>query len=341
MPTKEQLRDHLRKNLRPAIEKVNAALQGREIKDLEKVLERLGRDNHLPHWYKQLKKKHKLPNIDGKTVGSVIEMIFVAVLETHIFKGMGIPPLKINPARGVDLPNLDLGIKSPSKNFCTSEPFFSAYERLLGNEYDILVLLTDYQEAKSKRRPELQITDWKYLQNTEVADRNLCRIALKHRNFLIKKNEAWAKKVFRFLAYANQSEWSARWLLKLIDNLQDESKIKGLVESSSEDFKTQNLLKLKKDSELIPDEELKTMVDILNVKPLHLGVIDAADNWIAETQKEVARLPNDNEWNRLIVSPLNGKIGMSFALQWRYNFGRLFGVELDKVEDTVLPVGEE
>ena len=27
---------------------------------------------------------------------------------------------------------------SPSENFCTSEPFFSAYERLLGSDHDVL-----------------------------------------------------------------------------------------------------------------------------------------------------------------------------------------------------------
>ncbi len=72
----------------------------------------------------------------------------VAVLETSTFKKLALPPLRINPARGVDLPDLDIGIKSPSKNFCTSEPFFSVYERLLGSEYDALILLTDYQTAK-------------------------------------------------------------------------------------------------------------------------------------------------------------------------------------------------
>jgi hypothetical protein len=61
------------------------------------------------------------------------------------------------------------------------------------------------------------------------------------------------------------------------------------------------------------------------VQPLELGVIDAADNWVAAVQKDLGRFPNDNEWNRLITSPLDGAIGMSFALQWRYNFGRLFG----------------
>jgi hypothetical protein len=55
-----------------------------------------------------------------------------------------------------------------------------------------------------------------------------------------------------------------------------------------------------------------------------MGVIDAVDNWVVEEQGDVARLPSGDEWSRLKKSPLNGKIGMSFALQWRYNFGSLF-----------------
>jgi DNA (cytosine-5)-methyltransferase 1 len=39
----------------------------------------------------------------------------------------------------------------------------------------------------------------------------------------------------------------------------------------------------------------------------------------------LGRLPNDNEWQRFLTSPLDGLIGMSFALQWRYDFGKLFG----------------
>jgi len=88
-------------------------------------------------------------------------MLLIAVLETKTFRSVAIPPLRVNPARGVDLPDLDLGIKSPSENYCTSEPLFSAYERLNGSEYDALVLLTDYQDAKSKPPLKLQIIQWR------------------------------------------------------------------------------------------------------------------------------------------------------------------------------------
>jgi len=161
MPTKPELRAILQLNLDDTIGRVNSALSGQNVDALEPVLTRIGRGNQLPHWYEGLKVSHTLPNLDGKTIGSVVEMLLVAVLETHTFAGQSIPPFRINPARGVDLPDLDLGVKSPSENYCTREPFFSAYERLTGSEHDILVLLTDYQDAKKRPPLRLQIIQWR------------------------------------------------------------------------------------------------------------------------------------------------------------------------------------
>lgn len=52
-----------------------------------------------------------------------------------------------------------------------------------------------------------------------------------------------------------------------------------------------------------------------------------------EVRKDTARAPNDNEWGRLLASPLDGLIGMSLALQWRYNFGPLFGASNDEKDE--------
>lgn len=133
MPANINLREVFQANFKKTIDLINAAMQGNDVDLLQPVLSRIGRGQQLPHWYEGLVTNHTLPNLDGKTIGSVIEMLLVAVLETHIFKGLDVPPMRINPARGVDLPDLDLGVKSPSENFCTSEPFFSAYERPIGH----------------------------------------------------------------------------------------------------------------------------------------------------------------------------------------------------------------
>ena len=69
------------------------------------------------------------------------------------------------------------------------------------------------------------------------------------------------------------------------------------------------------------------MDKILNIKkitPRQIGVFTAIDDWVIETQKDNGRYPNDNEWDRFRKSALNGEIGMSFALQWRYNFSSVF-----------------
>ncbi len=248
MPTKSELRGLFQSKLNETMARVNAVLSGVGVAELEPVLNRIGRGQQLPHWYQVLKSTQTLPNLDGKTIGSVIEMLLVAVLETFTFAGLGIPPLKVNPARGVDLPDLDLGVKSPSENFCTSEPFFSAYERILGSEHDVLVLLTDYQQKKKTPPLKLQIIQVRYLTQSQVADKNLCRIALKHRDWLVKEDEARAKRVFRFLAYVNQSDWRAKRLVGLVEHMRDDAEIRNIVAKAEKEFARTNKSNLKKDT---------------------------------------------------------------------------------------------
>lgn len=219
MPSKATLRKVVEDNLDAVMGTLNAALRGKGLSDLQPVLERIGRGGNLPHWHPELLSKNTLPNLDGKTIGSVLEMLLVAVLETGVLKSYGVT-LRVNPARGIDLPDLDLGVKSPSKNYCTSEPFFSAYERLYGKEHDCIVVLTDYQVAKKAKSDfKLQVESWRYLRGSEIADKRLCRIAKNNLGWLLKEDESTAKRVFRFLAYVNQSDWRCRRLLELVDRM--------------------------------------------------------------------------------------------------------------------------
>jgi hypothetical protein len=321
--SKEILRNKVEKKLNKVIEELNLLLAGKNVLAIEPILNRIGRGGKIPHWFEQLKNDSTLPNLDGKTIGSIIEMLFVSVIEKHILNDPQIE-LTINPARGVDIPDLDLGIKSPSENYCTSEPFFSAYERLIGNEYDAVILLTNYQTAKSKPPLKVSIIKYKYLKGSEIADRNLCLLGKKHRDWLLTKNEIWAKKFFKFLAYANQSDWAARQLLIILNNIDKDTAIISTIELAKKDFKKQNDKRSKDGKVEMPQSDLDIILQIANVTPLHLGVITAIDDWVAKEQKDFGRLPNDNEWDRIKNSPLDGKIGMSYALQWRYNFGALF-----------------
>ena len=336
MKNKDELREQVRTNLDALIRAVNQSLQGKSLNKLEPVLKRIGRGGVLPHWFATLKKDGTLPNLDGKTIGSVVEMLLVAVIETSLLAKEKIT-LCINPARGLDLPDLNLGVKSPSENYCTSEPFFSAYERLLGSEHDVLVLLTDYQQKKKSPPLKLQLTDWSYLRGSELADKNLCTLALKHRDRLIQHNESWAKKLLKFLSYINQSDWLAKRLLKafsLLDEAQENSdRVNAFIKAAEVDFQKQNVARTKKTKPLIPDEDLEVIRSLSKGSPLELAIIDAADNWVVETFHEAGRFPNTNEWDQFKKSPLNGKIGVSPALQWRYNFGPLFKFEPEEEEE--------
>lgn len=329
---KEALRSIVRDKLDYSIEKLNLALAGNGVKTLEPIIKRLGRGGELPHWYPELANSGALPNLDGKTVGSILEMLFVAILETEVLNGVNSTTLKINPARGVDLPDLDLGIKSPSENFCTSEPFFSAYERLYGNEFDCVVMLTDYQTAKKKNPLKLQVINCKYLAGSEIADENLCSIARAQKDWLLEQmqGENSFKRVCRFLAFVNQSDWRAKWLLFFVANLQESDEwFSSQLELATKDFNRQNTVRQKKDRELLPQDDLSALLAIKTITPNFYGVLEQLENWIVENTKDAGRFPNDNEWGRLLTSPLNGKIGMSFALQWRFNFGRLFGEDAE------------
>ena len=328
MPDKSELRQIVRDNLSDIMRKLNAALAGKSLAKLEPVVTRIGRGGKLPHWYAEFEKAHTFANLDGKTIGSILEMLLVAVLETGVLKTHGVK-LKVNPARGIDLPDLDLGVKSPSLNFCTSEPFFSAYERLYGNEHDCLILLTDYQKAKAKKDAfKISVVDWKYLQASEIADTELCRIALKHRAKLVQEGESTAKRVFQFLAYVNQSDWRARKLLELLDRMDEPAKdFNAALPWIEKDYAKQNKARAGKGNELISESDLHALQQIFPMTRDSLSLTRQLDDWVTEFLKDASRVPNDNEWNRLLRSPLNGKIGMSFALQWRYNFGRIFGKE--------------
>ena len=129
MPSVQEQKQKVKNNIPLILEKINGILNGQHLDEITPILERIDRTGHLPHWFNTLNTEGRLPNLDGKTVGSVIEKLLVCVLEKFVFNSN--IQLSVNPARGVDIPELELGVKSPSTNYCTSEPYFSAYEILL------------------------------------------------------------------------------------------------------------------------------------------------------------------------------------------------------------------
>ena len=326
MTSSQELRLKVKDSLPGIVAKLNEYLRGENVSEIKHILEREGRGGKLPHWYELLNTGQSMPNLDGKTIGSVIEMTLLGVLEKHTLAEFDIPHLEVNPAKGVDIPLLDLGVKSPSENFCTSEPFFSAYERLLGNESDAIILLTDYQTAKKNPPPvRIQIIKAAYMSGSEISDRNLGAIALKNRQRLFNENQALCKKMVQFLCHLNQQDWRAKALLNLVDILYsgDVAIDEKICELESH-FNMKVRADIKKGIEPISIDEFKKIEAIKESNTKVSAIINACSDWVIDNHKDFARLPNDNEWQRFLRSPLDGKIGLSFALQWRYNFGNLF-----------------
>lgn len=330
-PQASELRNKISENLELIQTSINHYLAGNDLNELESILTRLGRGGKLPHWYDGLTKR-SLPNYDGKTIGSIVEMMLLATIEHKIFKDIpNLPVLMINPAKGVDFPQLGLGVKSPSDNFCTSEPFFSTYERLLGNMHDSLVLLTNYQDKDFKDgKSTLAIKQTKLLRGSELADKNLCALAKEHRNFLLSKNETLCKKFIQFLAHVNQSSFMANYLVTLLKNLQQEKKvIDKEIDKIDKNFEARIRKQIKKGEVPFDKAEISEILKIKDTPHQVEAIINCCNDWVIENQKEFARVANDNEWERFLVSPLDGKISISFALQWRYNFASVFGKTTD------------
>ena len=87
--------------------RLNELLAGTGLHQIEVQLKRMNRGGVLPTWFKQLANSQTLPNLDGKTIGSVIEKLLACVLEKFVLNSC--IELHINPAKGVDIQNWNLG----------------------------------------------------------------------------------------------------------------------------------------------------------------------------------------------------------------------------------------
>lgn len=319
--TKLARRKLVRTHLDRIAQRINLYLKGKNLAKIKPILSRIGRNRTLPHWFSGLEKTGTLPNLDGKTVGSVIEMLFTADVEANVLDKATQTELRINPASGVDIPDLDLGIKSPSENWCTSEPFSNAYERLLGLEFDVVALITNYQKAKESPPLKLQLIHHRYFEGHEIADKGLCGRAKKIRDHLLERlGETATQKAIRFLAYCNQSDWYCRQIIRAMDSIGKSDDLLASIDFSIKDFEVKAL---KLNGGLLAEYK-ERLQELQSEKPLDKALVNYADDWIVEHWKAAAQYPDHNDWARFQSSPLDGKLGVSFALQWRYNFGVYF-----------------
>ena len=98
MNTSADWKREIKDNLNSIRSDLNAYLRGEKVSEIKDVLERLGRGGNLPHWYYLLEQGKSMPNLDGKTIGSVIEMTLVAVLEKKTLAKYN-PPELFKPTR--------------------------------------------------------------------------------------------------------------------------------------------------------------------------------------------------------------------------------------------------
>ena len=71
----------------------------------------------------------------------------------------------------------------------------------------------------------------------------------------------------------------------------------------------------KKGIEPISIDEYNKIEVIMKSNTKVSAIINACNDWVIDNHKDFARLPNDNEWQRFLKSPLNEKVGLSFELQ--------------------------
>ena len=236
--------------------------------------------NIVPTWYTELEENATVSETNGKSLGSIVEKVVAAVIEVEVlskFHDLKDVKLTINPAAGVDLPQLSLGIKSPSQNWDTSEPYNSPYERITGNPHDNIVLLTNLQEVKHEIPFKLQILDTRYLEGYQLSDFMLTRIAKDIRDNSGLDEEDFLK-ICKFLSVLHKS----------------------------------------RDADLLKEVRCVYPGDWLELEP-------KLDEWLSEFGGIISRLPPTGlEYERLVKGPLEGQIGISFALQWRYTFRRTF-----------------
>jgi hypothetical protein len=173
---------------------------------------------------------------------------------------------------------------------------------------------------------KLKIIKQRYVRGTQIADRNLCAVARMQREFIFKESPPTTNRFFQFLAYVNQSDWLAKRLVRCLRSLHDETALEASIKLGIAEFNKEAKVREKKGKTPLAQEDIECLEGLLKINPLRGGVLRACDDWITENLGNAGRLPSDLEFKALMNGPLDGEITMSFALQWRYNFSRVFGV---------------
>lgn len=251
---------------------VNSYLRGESLDLVAEQLRSLEPTRTLPAWFNELRSRKRPLKSDSKTLGTCVEKL----LKAEIGRAFDLQ-ITGSSASGVDIPELNLNTKATSdRQPQSSEPFKSAYERILGANYDILLSVYNGEAFLEDARRSLEIVNIAYLTKTEVADANLCVLARLSRELLRRQvfDEALCRRVVRGIVYLKKGK-------RLYNQL------KGAL-TTGDIPELDNVLR-----------EMETAADHLD------SLIDQ---------------PSPSEWDQYLSAKLDGKIGISFALQWRFQF---------------------
>jgi hypothetical protein len=274
----EQQKEQLRQQLSEIRERVNQYLRGEQHERVREFVRGLEPGNVIPSWLTVLESTGHPERTDGKSLGTYIEKL----LKAEIARTLRVS-ITGSSALGVDIPELGVNTKATSdRQPQSSEPFSSAYERVLGARFDILVCIYNGEDFWSSRSAHLQIVSAHYLKKTEVADRELCQTAkMLQRLSIVRNDEDLAKRALQVIAYAKKGgggpKATAYRALKRTLASEDADQIRTAVEQCEDEL-------------------------FVDVKPEPLA---------------------GSVWQEFLTSPLDGRIGISFALQWRYQFRQL------------------
>lgn len=260
-------------------------------------------------WNKFLKQlqsleANELEVSDGKSIGTFIEKLLTVLLSIEqgcVFTGCA--------ARGVDLPELNLGIKATSnRQPQSSEAFKNAYERILGIDNALLVFIYNGIEFASGAEENLRCIQYYLLSETNVADKGLCAFARDARDLYLGKmiDEPKLKSVLRLLVVSDKSKKEFLDMSRIVHEMAAifTGKTNG-VKFRHLDAKTDDV----KGYLANPEIQAKLATAVKAYQAQFLSFPFANDGIIT-----------DGQLKAFLAHPLDGKISVSFALQWRFQF---------------------
>jgi hypothetical protein len=261
-------------------------------------------------WKKFLKQlqsleANELEVSDGKSIGTFIEKLLTVLLSIEkkcVFSG--------SAAKGVDLPELNLGIKATSdRQPQSSEAFKSAYERIFGIENALLVFIYNGTAYSGEAEENLRCVQHYLLSETNVADRGLCGYARDVRELYREKiiGEDLLKSILRLLVVSDKSKKEFLGMARLIHEMASilGGGTKGVQFRYLDASKASDVMAYLTDTKV--QHALAAAVDAYQA---HFDSYPFANDGMIDGE----------QFKVFQEHPLDGKISLSFALQWRFQF---------------------